>query len=869
MLRPELTMRRSLQALLSALCMLCLLTVVQAQGVGVGTNSPAASAILDVSSDVGGVILPRMTSTARNLIDPQSAEHYGMIVYDTTRRMMYIYDYDSDYEEARWKPLDPFWIEIEPGRIAFDGVSIDASSLGELFKVQAVQHQTAAVLQTSGDGFAYPIFGLLTSVFNNTSLDKTGGRFNVWSSGSGGGRKTGVKAFASGTLGENIAVHADVQGDSAVNRAAWFERGDVVIEDRVLIGADTVYDEVHASAALELRSTTMGLLLPRMTTTQREAIPSPAEGLHVYDTDLNKTYFFNGGTWEPVEGTGGGGGSSPWNNSTHGIYYSSGNVGVGTVASADVKLSVNQQDEFTGLNLYSTSSTSNNQTGIYTYLSATGSGVKTGVLGQVYANTSSTNDVYGLRGEAHQSTSNAHVYGVYGSVTGTGNGLRWAGYFDGDVNVATQMRIGGGNFLPHESAVLELSSTDKGLLLPRMTAAQRQAISPLTHGLVVFDTDSLEAYVYGSGGWNPMGGSSSSSNLWSELAGIGVYYEESVGLGGFPFANHAATITADDEDKGLYLYQSTGGTSTKHGAHIQVSNDATGTKYGIQSEVTMHSSSTAPSYGMYSEVFQSSSSGSAVAVFGRASGSGSGLRWAGFFDGDVKIEDILHAGSVVKLNESGEYFTARSSSVGPKTTSLKPNGFGGGSIELYHGGDLLMALTGDNNGDGVLSVYDQSTVETITLNGENGRVTMKELEITGGSDMAEYFSTASTDVISPGSVVVIDADNPGSVRLSSQVSDKRVVGVVSGANGIKPGMLMGQRESIAFGDVPVAIAGRVYVKTDNSGGEIEPGDFLTTSVIAGSAMKVDEWERSRGAIIGKALTYADDDGYVLILVNLQ
>jgi hypothetical protein len=43
-----------------------------------------------------------------------------------------------------------------------------------------------------------------------------------------------------------------------------------------------------ASAILEASSTTRGFLPPRMTTTQKNAIATPAAGLVVYDTDLNK-----------------------------------------------------------------------------------------------------------------------------------------------------------------------------------------------------------------------------------------------------------------------------------------------------------------------------------------------------------------------------------------------------------------------------------------------------------------------------------------------------------------------------------------------------------------------------------------------------
>ena len=53
----------------------------------------------------------------------------------------------------------------------------------------------------------------------------------------------------------------------------------------------------HASAALDISSTSKGLLLPRMTTTQRNAILTPATGLIVFDTTLNGFYGYDGTTW--------------------------------------------------------------------------------------------------------------------------------------------------------------------------------------------------------------------------------------------------------------------------------------------------------------------------------------------------------------------------------------------------------------------------------------------------------------------------------------------------------------------------------------------------------------------------------------------
>ena len=62
----------------------------------------------------------------------------------------------------------------------------------------------------------------------------------------------------------------------------------------------------------------------------------------------------------------------------------------------------------------------------------------------------------------------------------------------------------------------------------------------------------------------------------------------------------------------------------------------------------------------------------------------------------------------------------------------------------------------------------------------------------------------------------------------------------------------------------------MYCWSDASYGAIEPGDLLTTSPTTGYAMKVKEYDRAQGAILGKAMTSLDEGtGLVLVLVNLQ
>jgi hypothetical protein len=140
-----------------------------------------------------------------------------------------------------------------------------------------------------------------------------------------------------------------------------------------------------------------------------------------------------------------------------------------------------------------------------------------------------------------------------------------------------------------------------------------------------------------------------------------------------------------------------------------------------------------------------------------------------------------------------------------------------------------------------------------------------------GADFSEKFEVRETKGRGePGMVVAIDPKNPGQLVLSSTAYNRRVAGILSGAGGINPGMLMGQPGTLADGDQPVALSGRVYVWADASNGPIVPGDLLTTSNKAGHAMKVTDYRKAQGATIGKAMTeLREGRGLVLTLVTLQ
>jgi hypothetical protein len=117
--------------------------------------------------------------------------------------------------------------------------------------------------------------------------------------------------------------------------------------------------------------------------------------------------------------------------------------------------------------------------------------------------------------------------------------------------------------------------------------------------------------------------------------------------------------------------------------------------------------------------------------------------------------------------------------------------------------------------------------------------------------------------------VVIDEDHPGQLKPSDRPYDTRVAGILSGANGIQPGLTLHQNGKLADGQ-NVALSGRVYVLADATKNPIKPGDLLTTSATPGHAMKVMDHAQAQGAILGKAMTnLRAGKGLVLVLVSLQ
>jgi hypothetical protein len=280
-----------------------------------------------------------------------------------------------------------------------------------------------------------------------------------------------------------------------------------------------------------------------------------------------------------------------------------------------------------------------------------------------------------------------------------------------------------------------------------------------------------------------------------------------------------------------------------------------GTGMAVQGRAT---ASTGANFGLHGESFSTGGTG----VYGIA-GANSGFTFGGdFLSSSPDGRGVRgNATATTGLAVGGRFASASTGGIGVWSTASATSGVNYG-------------VYGDTNSSSGYGGYFKNSGIGGTALWVDGIAQCKTLRILGGSDLAEPFNIHSetpAGSVQPGMVVAIDPSNPGDLRLADQPYDTKVAGVISGANGLNPGMVMkAEGQEKADGEHPVAMTGRVWCYVDASFGPVKPGDRLTTSATPGHAMKADETARCGGAVIGKAMTeLKDGKGLVLVLVNLQ
>lgn len=189
-------------------------------------------------------------------------------------------------------------------------------------------------------------------------------------------------------------------------------------------------------------------------------------------------------------------------------------------------------------------------------------------------------------------------------------------------------------------------------------------------------------------------------------------------------------------------------------------------------------------------------------------------------------------------------------------------------MRISHNGNVGIGTGSEDHLEGVDAARLTIKGDGILLKGINEN-NDEVFEIGEGSDYAETFPMSQNEEASPGKVVVIDAINTGGLTISTEAYDHKVAGVIAGANNLNSGVLLGSPSEDGT-EQAVALAGRVYCFADATYGAIEPGDLLTTSPTPGYAMKVSDYPRAQGAILGKAMEgLQEGKGLILVLVTLQ
>lgn len=331
---------------------------------------------------------------------------------------------------------------------------------------------------------------------------------------------------------------------------------------------------------------------------------------------------------------------------------------------------------------------------------------------------------------------------------------------------------------------------------------------------------------------------------------------------------------------GIYNYASpaTGNNASTYGIRTSAYASGTGSLWGGRNYAS-HSGTAGTTYGLETYSY-GSDEGTAYGI--KATAANAATNYAGHFtttvDDGIPVVGLQSSGYTVSdlsYWEPGGLFGGRNGVIGFTEVEYGYGVVGEARADSTRGvygvayGDSSYGGYFYGSGTSAIGVYAYGTLYAADFNGNvrirNGSTTVMELG--AGLDYAEGFDVSEIKKPAPGSVLIIDPENPGKLTLSNTAYDTKVAGIVAGANNLGSGVRLGGDQF----DNDVALAGRVYCNADATQSAIRTGDLLTTSDLPGYAMKADDYSRAQGAIIGKAMQdmAQGEKGKILVLVTLQ
>lgn len=322
-------------------------------GIGPGTNTNVAGTAsipivnldadisldsIDMNSIIRGLLLNGLTTAQRDAI---GAPLERWLIYNTTTKTLdfyngstwispsatpsgptnaiqtnvgsvftgnanFIFDPTGDGEVQLLDDTKVSWGDSQDFNISFDSINL-------VMEMASLSTSNYIVRLGTADGSAsfkvnnnsnVPQFDV--DSFGNTTVCLDNGVFSIKSSSDFTMESDGSKTDFTSKKGDFTLINTNVTGGTVMKlatdtTATNFRVTDNTDNTRLLVnGLGQVAvgtASPDASAKFQIDSTTQGVLPPRMTTTQRDAISSPSEGLEIYNTSTKRPEFYNDTVW--------------------------------------------------------------------------------------------------------------------------------------------------------------------------------------------------------------------------------------------------------------------------------------------------------------------------------------------------------------------------------------------------------------------------------------------------------------------------------------------------------------------------------------------------------------------------------------------
>jgi len=322
-----------------------LFTVLSYAQVGINTNTPDASSALDIESNTGGILIPRMTEAQRDAIALPAS---GLMIYQTDEVSGFYF-----YNGAGWTKIDgvagpqgdqgpagpqglagsegdqgPQGIQGETGPAGpqglagADGEDGAQGPIGNTGPagvqgpqgdqgVQGIQGETGPA-GPQGLAGADGEDGAQGPIGNTGPAGPQGPQGPHGLAGVDGAQGLAGPQGETGAQGPEGPLVSGTNGQTLYNNDNEWVSTSNLFNDGSSVSIGT--DNIDPSAILQIESTTQGVLFPKMTSEQRDLIATPQAGLLIFQIDNSPGfYFYDGTAWVALDtsnGTSSGGSDS-------------------------------------------------------------------------------------------------------------------------------------------------------------------------------------------------------------------------------------------------------------------------------------------------------------------------------------------------------------------------------------------------------------------------------------------------------------------------------------------------------------------------------------------------------------------------------